>query len=161
MCAMLIQPVRPLTLHASHVSTPGPVLSRCHGGDIVFWVCMHGLTHEGAIHVDWIVTAITIPVYHITHRSCIVIIIQMSGFRNMPYLVLWWKKGMYNLKEVKLKVDKMICVPFNWWVLILCESPVCVWLLQLQGKEENVFIFFSFVKKMKMPPYTAAVEQLW
>lgn len=51
-----------LTFHASHMSTPGPVLSRCHGGDIVFRICMHGLTHEGAIHVDRVITANKIPV---------------------------------------------------------------------------------------------------
>lgn len=55
-----------LTFHASHVSAPGPVLPRCHGGNIVFWVCMHGLTHEGAIHVDRIITAKKTPVFYDT-----------------------------------------------------------------------------------------------
>lgn len=45
-----------LTFYAFHVSTPCPVLSRCHGGDIVLWVCMHGFPHKGAIHVDGVVT---------------------------------------------------------------------------------------------------------
>lgn len=44
------------TFSAFLVVPPGPVLSRRHGGDIVFWVCMHSLTHEGAIHVDGVVT---------------------------------------------------------------------------------------------------------
>lgn len=59
-----------LTFHASHVSSPGPVLSRCHGGDVVFWVCMHGFTHEGAIHVDRVVTASKAPVCDYILYSC-------------------------------------------------------------------------------------------
>lgn len=52
--------IRTLTFHTSHVSAPGPVLSRCHGGDVVFWVRVHGLTHEGAVHVDRVIAATTI-----------------------------------------------------------------------------------------------------
>lgn len=68
MCVVLMKAVcgplclASLTFHASHVCSPGPVLSRCHGRDIVFWVCVQGLTHEGAIHVDRVVTANKIPV---------------------------------------------------------------------------------------------------
>lgn len=67
-CKKTIKAVRGLlclpsrTFHASHVSAPGPVLSRCHGGDIVLRVCVHGLTHQGAVHVDRVVTTNKIPV---------------------------------------------------------------------------------------------------
>lgn len=47
----------PLTFHTPHVRAPGPVLPRRHGGDVAFGVCVHGFTHQGAIHVDGIVAA--------------------------------------------------------------------------------------------------------
>lgn len=52
-----------LTFHTPHVRAPGPVLARSHGGDIALGVCVHGFTHQGAIHVDGIVTVtVTRPV---------------------------------------------------------------------------------------------------
>lgn len=46
-----------LTFHTPHVRAPGPVLAWSHGGDVALGVCVHGFTHQGAIHVDGIVTA--------------------------------------------------------------------------------------------------------
>lgn len=77
-----------LTFHASHVSTPRPVLSRCHGGHIVFWVCMHGLTHEGAIHVDRIITAKKISAYNDTMLNKIVFGRLSSKVKRMLYLLI-------------------------------------------------------------------------
>lgn len=62
-----------LTFHPSHMGSPGPVLSGRHGCDIVFWIGMHGLSHEGAIHVDGVITANKIPCCNDNILSCMYI----------------------------------------------------------------------------------------
>lgn len=41
-------------------------------------------------------------------------------------------------------------VPLDGGVLILCESPVCVWLLQLQGRRKSRHKN-DFIKRTKSP----------
>lgn len=113
------------------MSPPGPVLSRCHGGDIVFWVCVHGLTHEGAVHVDRVITVNKIQV-------CALIILKLNIFIYLNRRV--FIQALCSLSLVsyiglsKVKGQRSEVLPFNGGVLILCEGPVCVRLLQLQGK---------------------------
>ncbi len=139
LCSLLC--LASLTFHATHVSSPCPVLSRCHGGDIVFWVCVHGFTHEGAIHVDRVITANTILSVITAYFAarCIQHLCPCFTVSNVMQAVLlhciYWEHCNIE-KSVRLQRSKVTMLPFNG-VLILCESPVCVWLLQLQEKGEK------------------------
>lgn len=143
-CVVLIKAVpipmccASFTFHASHVSTPSPVLPRRHGGDVVFWVCVHGLVHEGAIHIDGVVTAQkksgqdsdAFPIFKLNILTC-----------DFTQAVVWiYVKNVSLHHIVRVKRSVIRVVPFDGGILILCESPVCVWLLQLQKRTCHILI---------------------
>lgn len=122
------------------MSTPGPVLSRSHGGDVVVWVCMHGLTHEGAIHVDRVVTKSE------THY---IYLIKNKLFKEKQCVIVG-RGGVGGELGGGLQSCKGKIVPFDWWVLVFCESPVCVWLLQLREKTQKRYLKPEFMYPWKI-----------
>lgn len=137
------------------MSPPGPVLSRCHGGDVVFRVCVHGLTHEGAVHVDRVITVNEIQVCAlIIGKLNIYIYFNRSGFLYRLYTVC------YLCLILGCQGQRAKVLPFDGGVLILCEGPVCVRLLQLQGKgQKNQRVNLNVI--IKMTHCTCSGTQVW